>query len=126
MHKPVIAGLVGQRVRPKVGLPKSRALRGMRRLHLGGRNVAINAETTRVGVAIGDRIFVETGMTGSDFRAAVLATGLTMTEFAGEMGVHRSVLSRQCGKKTVEQRWVYALAGLVAIRSAETLIMLKP
>ena len=65
-------------------------------------------------------------MTGSDFRAAVADTGLEHSAFAEAMGVHRSVLTRQYRKKQVDQRWVYALAGFVAIRAAETLAMLKP
>lgn len=65
-------------------------------------------------------------MTGSEFRAAVIATGVTLAEFAAEMGVHRSVLTRQYGQKKVEPRWAYALAGFVAIRTAQTLTLLKP
>lgn len=63
-------------------------------------------------------------MKGYEFRGALEEAGMTQKAFAEEMGVHRTVIGRQCNAKEVEPCWVYALAGLLALRSAKTLTVL--
>ncbi|MCL2326786.1 MAG: helix-turn-helix domain-containing protein [Proteobacteria bacterium] len=63
-------------------------------------------------------------MKGFEFRGALEEAGMTQKEFAEEMGVHRTVIGRQCNAKKVEPYWVYALAGLLATKTARTLTML--
>jgi len=63
-------------------------------------------------------------MTGLEFRGALDEAGITQTMFAEQMGVHRTVIGRQMARKEVDVRWVYALAGLLALRTAKTLTIL--
>lgn len=63
-------------------------------------------------------------MKGIEFRGALDEAGLTQKEFAEEMGVHRTVIGRQFAAKQVDPYWVYALAGLLALRTAKTLTIL--
>lgn len=63
-------------------------------------------------------------MKGTEFRGALVEAGLSQKEFAEEMGVHRSVISRQFAAKEVDPHWVYAFAGLLAVRNARTLTVL--
>lgn len=65
-------------------------------------------------------------MTGLEFRGALLEVGLSQKEFAAKMGVHRTVIGRQCNAKFVDPYWVYALAGLQALRQARELTCLVP
>ncbi len=67
---------------------------------------------------------VEVEMTGIEFRAALSEHGFTQSEFASIMGVHRTVIGRQFAAKVVGQMWVYALAGLMAARTASTISMI--
>ena len=67
---------------------------------------------------------VEVGMTGIEFRAALSEHGFTQSEFASIMGVHRTVIGRQFAAKAVGQMWVYALAGLMAARTASSISMI--
>lgn len=60
-------------------------------------------------------------MTGSDFRCALEAAGFSQTSFAAEMGVHRSVIGRQCGLKSIAPYWYYALTGVVALKKIDEL-----
>ena len=57
-------------------------------------------------------------MNGNEFRAALTEAGVTQKEFAEMMGVHRTVIGRQFGAKEVAPYWGYALAGLLAARTA--------
>lgn len=61
-------------------------------------------------------------MTGTEFKAALKAAGFTQAAFAHEMGVHRETIGKQCGADQVEVYWVYALAGIVAVTSANTVM----
>ena len=63
-------------------------------------------------------------MKGFEFRVTLEKEGLSQKEFAEEMGVHRTVISRQFAAKQVDPHWVYALAGLLAVRNAKTLTVL--
>jgi len=63
-------------------------------------------------------------MKGFEFRGALEEAGITQKEFADEMGVHRTVIGRQIAAKQVDPHWVYALAGLLALRTAKTLTVL--
>ena len=63
-------------------------------------------------------------MKGYEFRGALGEAGMTQKEFAEAMNVHRTVIGRQCNAKEVDTCWVYALAGLLALRSARTLTVL--
>lgn len=66
-------------------------------------------------------------MSGDELRVAIGEAGLTQSEFAEIMDVHRTVIGRQYKEKKVSPHWVYALGGLIALRSAQTLtVMLKP
>jgi DNA-binding XRE family transcriptional regulator len=56
-------------------------------------------------------------MTGTEFKAALKAAGYTQAAFAHEMGVHRQTIGKQAEADHVDRVWVYALAGLVAVRS---------
>lgn len=60
-------------------------------------------------------------MKGFEFRGALEEEGISQKEFADEMGVHRTVIGRQFAAKQVDPYWVYALAGLLALRNAKTL-----
>lgn len=59
-----------------------------------------------------------TTMTGEEFRAAIKDQGFTLGQFAELMGVHRTVIGRVCKTEIVEPHWAFALAGLIASRSA--------
>ncbi len=58
-------------------------------------------------------------MTGAEFKAALKAAGYTQAAFAQVMGVHRETIGTQCKAVRVDACWAYALAGLVAVASAE-------
>lgn len=66
----------------------------------------------------------EEAVKGYEFRGALEEAGMTQKEFAEAMNVHRTVIGRQCNAKEVDTCWVYALAGLLALRSARTLTVL--
>lgn len=63
-------------------------------------------------------------MTGGKFKAAFKAAGYNQGQFAGVMGVHRTAIGRQCASAEVDRVWVFALAGLVAGRSADSVTSL--
>lgn len=63
-------------------------------------------------------------MTGDDFRQALKDAGYNQGQFAAVMGVHRTLIGRLCAAAEVEPHWVFALAGLVAARSASTVTTL--
>ena len=58
-------------------------------------------------------------MTGENFKIALKAAGYTQGQFAQAMGVHRTVIGRQCAAQEVDRYWVYALAGLIATKSGQ-------
>lgn len=63
-------------------------------------------------------------MTGSEFKTALKAAGYTQGQFAEAMGVHRTVIGRQCGADAVDRYWIYALAGLIAARESQVIAAL--
>ena len=63
-------------------------------------------------------------MTGQEFRDALKAAGLSQGEFAAAMGVHRTTIGERFKLDAVEPYWVFALAGLVAVRAAKEVIVL--
>lgn len=63
-------------------------------------------------------------MTGSEFKAALKAAGYNQGQFAQVMKVHRTVIGRQYDLAAVEPVWIYALAGLIAARSAQSVTAL--
>lgn len=58
-------------------------------------------------------------MKGQEFKVALKAAGYTQAAFALEMGVHRQTIGKQFDAHQVDRVWVYALAGLVAAKSAQ-------
>lgn len=52
------------------------------------------------------------------------AAGYTQKRFAEIMGVHRTAIARQYKAENVEPAWVYALAGLIASKSANDVVAL--
>lgn len=63
-------------------------------------------------------------MTGQEFAGAVKAAGYTQKAFAEIMGVHRSTVGERYAEAEVDPLWVYALAGLVAVKAAGTVTAL--
>ncbi|WP_018608157.1 helix-turn-helix domain-containing protein [Uliginosibacterium gangwonense] len=61
-------------------------------------------------------------MTGEEYKAAIKATGMSQGEFAEAMGVHRSTIGERFKAEVVEPYWVYALAGLIAVRASLQII----
>lgn len=59
-------------------------------------------------------------MTGKEFKEALKRAGYTQARFAEVMGVHRTVIGRQCAADEVDPSWAFALAGLIAASSANT------
>jgi transcriptional regulator with XRE-family HTH domain len=57
-------------------------------------------------------------MTGTEFRDALKAAGYTQAAFAHLMGVHRERIGKQCQAAQIDVYWAYALAGVVAGKSA--------
>ena len=60
-------------------------------------------------------------MTGNEFRTALQDAGVTQKEFAETMGVHRTLIGRQFAAPAVDPYWVYAFAGLLAVRTSKTI-----
>ena len=66
-------------------------------------------------------------MKGHEFRAALLDAGMSQKEFADLMEVHRTVIGRQFAAERVDPHWVYAFGGVLALRTAQSVVMLvKP
>lgn len=63
-------------------------------------------------------------MRGEEFKAALKLADLNQGQFADAMGVHRTVIGRQCNADEVDRYWVYALAGWIAATSANQVITL--
>lgn len=61
-------------------------------------------------------------MTGAEFKVALKTAGYTQAAFAQVMGVHRETIGTQCKAARVDACWVYALAGLIAVDSAEAVM----
>ncbi|EIU5018191.1 TPA: hypothetical protein ACGJ68_006802 [Pseudomonas aeruginosa] len=59
-------------------------------------------------------------MTGQEFELAIKAAGYNQARFAKVMGVHRQTIGSLCQSGEVARYWAYALAGLVASKSART------
>lgn len=57
-------------------------------------------------------------MTGQQFELAIKAAGYNQVRFAKVMGVHRQTIGSVCQSGEVPRYWAYALAGLVAAKSA--------
>lgn len=53
-------------------------------------------------------------MTGREFKTALRTAGLTQSQFADAMGVHRARIASRCRADAVEPFWTYALIGFVA------------
>lgn len=58
-------------------------------------------------------------MTGEEFKAHLAKAGFNQKEFAHLMGAHRQTIGNVCKSPKVDLCWVYALAGLVASKSAD-------
>lgn len=61
-------------------------------------------------------------MTGEEFKAAIKNAGYNQATFAELMKVHRQTIGAQCQASVVDPYWAYAIAGVVAIKSAASVM----